>query len=40
MAAQATPAPASSPETVYPDGSAEAMRSMGARTESMLATDD
>ncbi len=36
-AAVATPpTPASSPETVYPDGSQEAMRSMGARTEGAI----
>ena len=38
-AAQAPPAPASSPQTVYPDGSQEAMRSMGARTEGKITTD-
>jgi len=31
-AAQSTPAPASSPETVMPDGAEEAKRMMGART--------
>jgi hypothetical protein len=40
-AAVATPpTPASSPETVYPDGSQEAMRSMGARTEGKLPPAD
>lgn len=32
VAAQSTPAPASSPETVMPDGAEEAKRMMGART--------
>ena len=36
VAASTPPAPASSPETVYPDGSDEAMRSMGARTSGKL----
>ncbi len=39
VAAQAAPEPASSPQTVYPDGSQEAMRSMGARTEGKLTTE-
>ena len=38
-AATSAPQPASSPETVYPDGSAEAMRSMGARTEGRIPAD-
>ncbi len=40
-AAVATPPePASSPETVYPDGSQEAMRSMGARTQGRIPAPD
>ena len=35
-AATSAPQPASAPETVYPDGSQEAMRSMGARTEGRI----
>jgi hypothetical protein len=36
VAASSPPQPASAPETVYPDGSQEAMRSMGARTEGRI----
>ena len=39
-AAVSAPQPASSPETVYPDGSQEAMRSMGARTEGRIPAAD
>ena len=39
-AATSAPQPASSPETVYPDDSQEAMRSMGARTEGRIPSAD